>query len=434
MQEMMHNLKILIICLILLTIWSCEKDPVIQQGIDELYTPYLKSERKNEKVTLIWGKPACNYCGGCVCPQLDPDHFDILMSTSNHSELNYYSTVSSNIFEVSIDNLVNGTPYYFAIKAVGQNGQYTISKTIMVIPNNPENIQPLFQTIDENSEHGTWSPDESSIAFMGDYTWNNGNNSSQSVFTSIPSTNEKWLIEKSSSSPEWSPIGQKIAYHTHNGETQPWQGYTPTHISIYNIQDSTTKRLTAGNSFNFRPTWSPDGNWIAFLSDKAGGSEYNIWRIPADSGTAIQVTSDFNDLTDLTNMTEYSPQKLSWSKDGNDIAFSRLTKINNEYIFDIYSVPITGGSRTTIVTSQWDDYCPAYSPNGSSIAFVSNRSGLNEIWTMDLQTKKLKQITGSSEQWIFGGWGKIEWSSSGDKIMFTSNSDNFRTLFIVVIN
>ena len=53
---------------------------------------------------------------------------------------------------------------------------------------------------------------------------------------------------------------------------------------------------------------------------------------------------------------------------------------------------------------------------------------------MNLQTKKLRQITGSNEQWVYVNWGKIEWSASGDKILFTSNSDNLFTLYTVDIN
>ena len=430
----MNELKTIIAFLLFFTIYGCEKDLPIQTGADELYTLSLYSTRNNREVTLKWENPICEYCKDSYYTLLEPQYFEILMSTVDPSELEPYEDLSNNIFGATIGNLVNGKPYYFSVIAVGRNGKYVISNTIMTIPDDPENIQPLFQTIDENSELGTWSPDGSSVAYMGDYTWDNGYYSDKSVFISILSTNEKWLIEKSSYSPEWSPTGQKITYHTDNGEVNTSQGYRPTHIAVYNTQDSTIKRLTSGNSFNFRPTWSPDGNWIAFLSDQAGGNEYNIWKIPADSGTVIQVTTDFNDLTDFLNMTERSPQKPSWSKDKEYIAFARLKRTSKGYDFDIYSVPSTGGNKTTVIYSQWDDYCPAYSPDGSTIAFISNRSGLNEIWTMDLQTKKLKQITGSSKQWINGDWGKIEWSPSGDKILFTSYFDQFFTLFTVDIN
>ena len=426
--------KVLFWTFFISTFFSCEYNNINKNAeTNELYTPYLTSIRNNGKVTLKWGKPMCEFCGGCVCPQLDPDHFEVLMSATDSSDLKFHTAVNDNIFEVAINNLTNGTPYYFAIKAIGPNKQVTISMTIMTIPDNPENTQTLFQTIDKNRELGTWSPDQSSVAYISDYIWNNGNNSAQSVFISTLSNNAEWLVEKNSRSPEWSPNGNKIVYHTDNGEVNTSTGYRPTHIAVLNTQDSTIKRLTGGNSFNFLPAWSPDGNWVAFLSDRARSKEYNLWKIPSDSGTVIQITSDFNDLNDLGIIDARSPKTLSWSKDGNSIAFARLTKSNQGYDSDIYSVPSTGGSKSRIVSSQWDDFCPAYSPDGTTIAFISNRSGTNEIWTMDLKTKKLRQITGSTGKWIYENSGKIEWTASGDKILFTSNAANFNTLYSVDI-
>ena len=429
-KKTMNNLKTITAIFLLVTLWSCKKDNRIQDVANELYTPTLKSIRNNGKIILQWGKPQCEF----TCAQLDPNQFEILMSTTDPSKLRLHATVSNNIFTLTIDNLINGTPYYFAIKAVGLNKKFTESKTIMTIPDNPENIQTLFPITGKDRELGTWSPDQSALAYVSEYIWNNGNNVAQSVFLYSLSNNTEWLIEKNSRSPEWSPTRQKIVYHTDNGEVNSSPGYRPAHIAVYNTQDSTTKRLTRGNSFNYLPSWSADGNWIAFLSDKAGSKEYNIWKVPSDGGTEIQITYDFNDLSDTKIIDDRSPKTLSWSKDGSSIAFARLKKSSEGYDYDIYSVPSNGGSRTTIISSQWSDFCPAYSPDGTTIAFVSDRSGTNEIWTMDLPTTKFRQITGSTGKWIYENSGKIEWSASGKKILFTSNADTFKTLYTVDIN
>ena len=430
LKRKLNNLKKIATIFLLMTLWACEKDPPVQDGSNELYTPYLTSLRNEGKVILRWGKPFCPF----VCPQLNPDNYEILMSSSDPSKLRLHSTVSNNIFEITINNLANEVPHYFAIKAVGRNKKFTVSKTIMTIPNKPENIQTLFKTINEDRQLGTWSPDQSSVAFVSNYTFNNGNNMAQSVFISTLSNNKEGVVAINARSPEWSPTRQKIVYHTENGEINTSQGYRPAHIAVYNIQDSTTKRLTAGNSFNLLPTWSPDGNWVAFLSDKAAGKEYNLWKVPSDGGSAIQLTSDFGDLGNRAIIDDRSPKTLSWSKNGNSIAFARFKKSDQGYDYDIYSIPTIGGSKTTIVSSQWNDFCPVYSPDGTTMAFVSDRSGINEIWTMNLQTKKLVQITGSTGKGVHENAGKIEWSSLGNKILFTSFIDSFLTLYTVDIN
>ncbi len=424
----MNNLKTITAIFLIVTLWSCKKGDLIEKK--DLYPHTLTSIRNNASVVLQWRKPWCPF----DCPQFVPERFEILMSDTDPLTLKFHATVSNTVFNFTIDNLINGKPYYFAIKAIDDNKKFTLSKTVMTIPENPENIQALFPITGKDRELGTWSPEKTSVAYTINYLWINGNNGAQSVFIYSLSNNTEALIEKNSRSPEWSPTQQKIVYHTDNGEVNTSQGYRPAHIAVYNIQDTTIKRLTSGNSFNYLPTWSPDGNWIAYLSDKAGSKEYNLWKIPSNGGTAIKITSDFNDLADMRTKGERSPKTLSWSKDGSKIAFARLKKSNDGYNYDLYSVPSNGGSRETIISSQWSDFCPAYSPNGNTIAFVSDRSGSIEIWTMNLQTKRFGQITGSTGKWVYENSGKIEWSASGDKILFTSTAGTFNTLYTVDTN
>ncbi|MEO7316645.1 MAG: hypothetical protein ABIW47_15750, partial [Ginsengibacter sp.] len=241
----MHILKVITTIFLLLTIWGCKRDLPIQSPENQLYTPYLTSIRNDAKVTLKWGKP---FCVDFDCSQLDPDHFEVLMSDTDPSKLKKHTTVSNNQFEITINNLTNGKPYYFAIKAVGSNAPSTISRTIMTIPDHPEKIQTLFEPTNKDRQFGAWSPDQSNVAYVSDYIWNNGNNGAQSVFISTPSNNKEWLVEKNARSPEWSPTGEKIVYHTENGEVNTSQGYRPAHIAIYTLQDSIKKRLTSGNS------------------------------------------------------------------------------------------------------------------------------------------------------------------------------------------
>jgi Tol biopolymer transport system component len=68
--------------------------------------------------------------------------------------------------------------------------------------------------------------------------------------------------------------------------------YTPEIVRyIASIENSGIKQLTFDNTFNDQnASWSQNEKWIYFESDRSG--EYNIWKIPAEGGKAIQVTFD----------------------------------------------------------------------------------------------------------------------------------------------
>jgi Tol biopolymer transport system component len=426
--------EFLFLILILSFIISCSHEDFDKiDGADDIYTPYLTSTRDDQQITLRWGKPGCAYCGFCICPQLEPDYFEVLMSDTDPSALQLHTRVKKDVAEMVIGNLSNGKPYYFAVRAGKIFRQATVSRTIMTIPDIAENIQGLFPTVDTSRELGTWSPDQSSVAYISDYTPQIGGGSVQSLLISTLSINTEWLVEISSRSPDWSPAGNKIVYQTDNNPVSASLGRRTTHISVLDLRDSSITRLTEGDSGNYFPCWSPDGNWVAFFSDRAGGpynSGYSLWKIPSDGGTAVPITTDSNDLNDGGILYGRSPGSLSWSQDGN-IAVTQLTNTDYGYVNDIYAVPSSGGSRAILVSSPWDDLCPAYSPDGNTLAFISNRSGNNEIWTLDLKSKQLRQITGSTGKWIYENSGKLAWSASNDKILFTSYSAEFKALYSV---
>jgi TolB protein len=396
-----------------------------------LYAPVLSSTRNSNSITLEWHKPFCNYCGGCPCPLKEPDYFEIYMSDVEFGKYDLLSRVPNGQFTYTVNNLETNKPKFFKIKAVKDDRLYTISKTIMSIPGETEIIHPLFENVNESRTSGSWSPDMSRVAYISEYVWNNGANSTQSLFISPVNATTGELIQINAYAPKWSPDGTNIVYHTDNEETLIEPGYRPTHIALYNTTNNTIKKLTTGYTFDYRATWSPDGKWIAYLSDASKTNEYNIWKVNKDGGKPIQINKDFNDLNDLGIKTDRSPKILSWSQDGTKIAFSRLTNPEN-YNQDIFTINSDGsGSPEFLVSTKWNDFCPAYSPDGKSLAFLSDRSGNTEIWLMDLFSGQLTQITGSSGSYIDG---ELCWSASGKQIIYTGADSIYFKLFSVEIN
>ncbi|WP_047415887.1 amidohydrolase family protein [Cellulophaga sp. Hel_I_12] len=106
----------------------------------------------------------------------------------------------------------------------------------------------------------------------------------------------------------------------------------------------------------------------------------------------------------------FTTQKGTWisldvSPDGQTIVFDLMG--------DIYSIPIAGGTASQLTKGLAYDVHPRFSPDGKSLLFISDKSGSDNIWTMDLATKKDKQITKDSKHNFFSA----EWTPDGAYIV-----------------
>ncbi len=104
------------------------------------------------------------------------------------------------------------------------------------------------------------------------------------------------------------------------------------------------------------------------------------------------------------NVTEGTWMSLDVSPDGRTIAFDLLG--------DIYTMPITGGAATPIASGMAWEFQPRFSPDGSQIAFTSDRAGGDNIWVMGADGADPRQITDESFRLL----NSPAWSPTGDYI------------------
>ena len=121
------------------------------------------------------------------------------------------------------------------------------------------------------------------------------------------------------------------------------------------------------------PTWSPDGRWIAF------SMRGDIWKVPAEGGTAIA----------LTRGPAYYFEP-AWSPDGASIALTVDLNRNLE----IGVVPATGGEVHIIASHPQVDIAPAWSPDGKGLYFSSARSGSFAVYYVALDSGNVTPIAG----------------------------------------
>ena len=104
------------------------------------------------------------------------------------------------------------------------------------------------------------------------------------------------------------------------------------------------------------------------------------------------------------DVTEGTWMNLDVSPDGQTIVFDLLG--------DIYTMPIAGGQANRIAGGPAFEFQPRFSPDGLRIAFVSDRDGLNNIWTMDPDGSDAEQVTSESVRDV----NSPAWSVDGEYI------------------
>lgn len=152
---------------------------------------------------------------------------------------------------------------------------------------------------------------------------------------------------------------------------------TGRHIYSVRADGSGLRQLTSGAVTDLCPAYSPDGRTIAFCSGRSGNFE--IWTMTAAG-------------TDLTQLTDVSFATFpDFSPDGNRIAFDGRTA--DDPNDEIFVMNADGSGLTQLTDGEGNNDWPAWAPYGHTLAFISDRTGVEQVFTMRANGRHQKQLT-----------------------------------------
>jgi len=199
-----------------------------------------------------------------------------------------------------------------------------------------------------------WSPDGSHLAFT---SYLRGNPALYLLTPKEGYLKSLWDKGGVNSSASFSPDGSRLAFASSTGGNVD--------IYVMSIEGGEARRITTARGIDTQPAWAPNGRQIAFTSTRSGSPQIYLMDVDGTGVRRLSFAGEFHD-------------EPAWSEDGLRVVCT--TRIDRR--FQLTTINTVNGEEN-ILPGPGNNESPVFSPDGSMLAFASDRSGTQQIYITD---------------------------------------------------